>query len=83
MRQSVKVQFVTRQDGEIVERGNTYDVISISHGWYRIDDGYLYPPQCFDIVDSYPTPPTEETPGLTSPEDDPDINTEDWVVEIV
>jgi len=35
----MKVQFVHREDGVIVERGNIVDVLSTDSGWYRIDDG--------------------------------------------
>ena len=70
---AVRVQFVHRESGEIVERGKTYDVLSIEGGWYRIDDegdgeGSLYPPSLFDIVEREPVPPTIEPLGLTSDE---------------
>lgn len=70
----MRVQFVRREDGEIVERGKTYDVISVECGWYRIDDegdgeGSLYPPYLFDAIEREPTPPTVEPLGLTSDED--------------
>lgn len=35
--------------------GKTYKVLSIEKGWYRVvdetDEDYLYPPECFDIVE--------------------------------
>ena len=35
--------------------GKNYEVISIEGGWYRIvdetDEDYLYPPECFEIVE--------------------------------
>lgn len=67
----MRVQFVHREGGEIVERGKTYDVISIECGWYRIDDegdeeGSLYPPSFFDVVKREPVPPTIEPLGPTS-----------------
>lgn len=70
----MRVQFVHREGGEIIERGKTYDVISIEGGWYRIDDegdgeGSLYPPSLFDIVEREPTPPAVEPLGLASDEE--------------
>ena len=40
------------------EKDKVYDVISIEKGWYRImtelDEDYLFPPECFEIVDNRP-----------------------------
>jgi hypothetical protein len=68
----MRVQFVFRRNGKIVERGKEYDVMSMSHGWYRIDDGHepaLYPPRFFDIIDPEPTPPEEEIPNVRTEDD--------------
>ena len=58
----MKVQFVYRENGKIVERGNTLEVLSTDRGWYRIVDDmgekcYL-PASMFDIVE--PDPPAPE-----------------------
>ena len=69
----MKVQFVYRDDNDVIsERGKTYDVISQSHGWYRIDDGHgtaLYPPSMFDVLDERPVPVEERTPHATTDEE--------------
>ena len=56
----MKVQFVHREDGVIVERGNIVDVLSTDSGWYRIDDGcgstMLIPPRVVEIVGPLPFP---------------------------
>jgi hypothetical protein len=49
-----------------VTKGEIYEVLSISkNGWYRIIDAseedYLYPPNMFEIVESEPVPPIEES----------------------
>ena len=58
----MKAQFVYRENGEIVERGFTYEVLSTDNGWFRIVDDMgekcYYPASLFDIVD--PDPPAPE-----------------------
>lgn len=57
----MKVQFVHREHGEIVERGNVYEVLSTDEGWYRIQDDMgdksYYPASMFDIIESEPPAP--------------------------
>lgn len=37
------------------EKDKVYDVISVEKDWYRImtelDEDYLFPPECFEIVE--------------------------------
>ena len=58
----MKIQFVYRENGEIVERGKIYEVLSTDRGWYRITDAdgdtCYYPGSLFDIVE--PNPPAPE-----------------------
>lgn len=57
----MRVQFVYRQDGKVVERGKTYDVLSTDDGWYRIMDGdgvkSYYPASMFEIIEEDPPAP--------------------------
>ena len=57
----MKVQFVYRENGVIVERGNTYEVISVDEGWYRIEDDMgdkcYYPASLFEVIESNPPAP--------------------------
>ena len=57
----MKAQFVYRENGEIVERGNIVDVLAIDGGWYKIIDDMgqesLLPPYMFDVVSPLPEPP--------------------------
>ena len=57
----MKVQFVYRENGEVVERGNVYDVLSTDEGWYRIltNDGVAsyYPASVLEVVEEYPPAP--------------------------
>lgn len=67
----MKIQFVAREDGEIIERGNVYDVISIENGWYRIqaaweDDSSLYHPEHFDVIDASEPPPVLDGEGAVN-----------------
>ncbi|MGN0648457.1 MAG: hypothetical protein ACI4J3_07500 [Oscillospiraceae bacterium] len=38
-----------------MQKGKIYEVISIEKGWYRImteiGEDYLFPPECFEIVE--------------------------------
>ena len=40
---------------EVLIVGKAYKIISIEQGWYRImtelDEDYLFPPECFEIVE--------------------------------
>lgn len=58
----MKVQFIAKnENGDVVERGNIVEVLSIECGWLRISDGrdddMLIPPSCVEVIDRYPTPP--------------------------
>lgn len=57
----MKVQFVYRENGEVAERGNVYEVLSIDEGWYRIrtNDGVAsyYPSSMFEVIEEYPSAP--------------------------
>lgn len=53
----IKVKYIGEQYvGTAFERDKIYDVISIEKGWYRImtelDEDYLFPPECFEIVEN-------------------------------
>lgn len=49
----MKVKYIG-PDMVTLEKGKTYDVISVEKGWYRImtelDEDYLVPPEAFEIV---------------------------------
>ena len=52
----MKVKYIGKKYlGTAFEKDKTYDVLSIEKGWYRImtelDDDYLFPPECFEIVE--------------------------------
>ena len=57
----MKVQFVYRENGVVVERGYVYEVLSVDNGWYRILDGdgvkAYYPASMFEIVEENPQAP--------------------------
>lgn len=57
----MKIQFVHRENGEVVERGNVLDVLAIDGGWYRIVDDMgdecLLPPSMFEVVEQFPEAP--------------------------
>ena len=40
---------------EALIKDKVYDIMSIERGWYRImtefDEDYLFPPECFEIVE--------------------------------
>ena len=67
----MKVQFVYREDGVVIERGKVYEVLSTDDGWYRIEDDMgdkcYFPASMFDIID--PEPPA---PEIRYTEDDVD-----------
>ena len=52
----MKVKWIRETEFLRFENGKIYDVISVEKDWYRLIDGsgedYLYPPECFEIVDS-------------------------------
>ncbi len=58
----MKVRYIGESDPIALLNGKVYDVLSVEQGWYRIVDeegeddeqelqGYLYPPQAFEIVE--------------------------------
>ena len=52
----MKVKYIgDRYIGTAFERDTVYEVISVERGWYRImtdlEDDYLFPPECFEIVE--------------------------------
>lgn len=58
----MKVKFMGKTDPVALIHGKVYDVLSVEGDWYRIVDeegidedeelqGYLYPPECFEIVE--------------------------------
>lgn len=51
----MKVRYLCKTDPLMLVKGKVYNVESIEKGWYRIvdetDDDYLYPPECFEIVE--------------------------------
>ena len=50
-----KVKYLGKTVFLMLKHNKVYDVISVEKGWYRIVDesgeDYLYPPECFEIVD--------------------------------
>lgn len=69
----MRVQFVDRDNGKIVARGNVVEVISTECGWYRVPDGMgddmLVPPSIVDVVDPLPKPPDVAPIGIESDEE--------------
>lgn len=57
----MKVRFTGEDDPLALRNGKVYEVVSVEVGWYRIvdetDEGYLYPPELFEIVEKEPLPP--------------------------
>ncbi len=51
----MKAQFVRRENGVVVERGNIVEILSTDQGWYRIiddmGDACYIPGQYLDVVD--------------------------------
>lgn len=52
----MKVKYTgTKYLGTAFDADKVYDVISVEKGWYRImtelDEDYLFPPECFEIVE--------------------------------
>ncbi|MEA4972930.1 hypothetical protein SDC9_155560 [bioreactor metagenome] len=58
----MKAKFIGKTDPVALINGKIYDVLSIEKDWYRIVDeegldddeelqGYLYPKECFEIVE--------------------------------
>ncbi len=52
----VKVKYIGSDYlGTAFESEKTYDVIAVEKGWYRImtelDEDYLFPPECFEIIE--------------------------------
>jgi len=51
----MKVKFLGKTEFLILTHDRVYDVIGVEKGWYRIiddsGDDYLYPPECFDIIE--------------------------------
>jgi hypothetical protein len=53
----LKVKYIGTQYLETAfEKEKIYDVLSVEKGWYRImtelDEDYLFPPECFEIVEN-------------------------------
>lgn len=52
----MKVKFLGESDPLELIQGKIYDVIFVEKEWYRIidetGDDYLYPPECFEVVES-------------------------------
>ena len=53
----MKVKYIgTEYLDTAFEKDKIYTVIAIEKGWYRImtelDEDYLFPPECFEIVES-------------------------------
>ena len=50
----MKVKFLGKVNTVALEKGKTYEVLSIEKGWFRImtelDEDYLFPPAQFEIV---------------------------------
>ena len=50
-----KVKYMGKTEFLMLTHGKIYDVISVERSWYRIIDDsgedYLYPPECFDVVE--------------------------------
>ena len=50
----MKVRYIGN-DTMAFDKDNTYDVMSIEKGWYRImtelDEDYLFPPKVFEVVE--------------------------------
>ena len=51
----MKVKYNGKTKTPELTNGQTYEVLSIEKGWYRIVDDsgedYLFPPECFEIVE--------------------------------
>ena len=53
----MKVKYIgDKYIGTAFETDKVYEVISIEKGWYRVmtdlDEDYLFPPECFEIIES-------------------------------
>ena len=52
----IKVRFISKTEFLVLTHQKIYNVISVENGWYRIKDDsgddYLYPPECFEIVEN-------------------------------
>ena len=50
-----RVRYIGEKDTLAFDRSKFYEVISVERGWYRImtelDDDYLFPPSCFELID--------------------------------
>lgn len=57
----MKVKFIDEGSSLSCLKGKIYEVLSIERKWYRIidetDEDYLYPPECFEIVETDPPAP--------------------------
>ena len=52
----MKVKYIGEKYlGTAFEKNQTYEVLSVEKGWYRImtdlDEDYLFPPELFEIVE--------------------------------
>lgn len=51
----MKVKYTGKTEFLVLTNGKVYDVVSVEKDWYRIVDDsgedYLYPPECFEIVE--------------------------------
>lgn len=69
----MKIQFVLKENGKIVERGKIVEVLSTECGWYRIvddmGDDCLIPPDIVEIIKPLPTPPETKPLGINTEEE--------------
>ena len=52
----MKVKYTgTQYLGTAFDAGKVYEVMSVEKGWFRVmtelDEDYLFPPECFEIVE--------------------------------
>ena len=51
----MKIKYIGETSPLELTKGKVYDVLSVEHGWYRINDDtgedYLYPASKFEIVE--------------------------------
>lgn len=50
----MKVKYIGESDVSVIN-GNTYEVLAVESGWYRIvdetEEDYVYPPDQFEIIE--------------------------------
>lgn len=51
----MKVKYIAEHETPALEKGKTYEVMSVEKGWYRImtelEEDYLFPPEAFEVVE--------------------------------